>query len=119
MIEVHVTLSREMFGTSVEASLTTDQVAHLVEGVRFTETMLKSRVDKDEMAKKKAHLRPVFFRSVVAKKALKAGTRLEKTQLTTKKPGTGLSAELLNDLVGRELATDVAENQLLREEDLV
>jgi len=119
MIEVHVTLSREMFGTSVEASLTTHQLAHLVEGVRFTESMLNSPVDKDEMAKKKAHLRPVFFRSVVAKEALKAGTHLEKAQLTTKKPGTGISAELLNDLVGRELAADVAADQLLREEDLV
>jgi sialic acid synthase SpsE len=50
---------------------------------------------------------------------MKAGSKLEKADMTTKKPGTGISAELLNDLVGRELAKDVSADQLLREEDLV
>jgi N-acetylneuraminate synthase len=119
MIEVHVTLSREMYGTSVDASLTTEELSELVEGVRFIETMQATPVDKDEMAKAKAHLRPVFFRSVVMRDAMKAGSKLEKADMTTKKPGTGISAELLNDLVGRELAKDVSADQLLREEDLV
>jgi N,N'-diacetyllegionaminate synthase len=119
MIEVHVTLSREMYGTSVDAALTSEELKDLVEGVRFIETMQASPVDKNEMAKTKAHLRPVFFRSVVVRKAMKAGQRLEKAEMTTKKPGTGISAELLNDLVGRELAKDVAADQLLREEDLI
>lgn len=117
MIEVHVTLSREMYGTSVDASLTPAEMAELVKGVRFIESMLGSPVDKDQMAARKAKLRPVFFRSVVAKEDLKAGTVLQKANLTTKKPGTGISAEMLNELVGRKLASDVAGDQLLSEKD--
>ena len=118
MLEVHVTLTREMFGTSVDASLTTAELHELVKGVRFIEAMQSNPVDKDAIAASKAKLRPVFFRSVVAKQDLKKGTLLEKAHLTTKKPGTGIPAERLNDLVGRTLAKDVKVNQLLAEGDL-
>ena len=47
MIEVHVTLSREMFGPDVPASVTTAELKQLVEGVHFIESMLANPVDKD------------------------------------------------------------------------
>ena len=118
MLEVHITLTREMFGTSVDASLTTAELRQLVQGVRFVEAMRANPVDKDAIAAEKAQLRPVFFRSVVARDDLARGTVLEQTHLTTKKPGTGISAERLNELVGRKLAKDVKADQLLAEEDL-
>ena len=119
MIEVHVTLSREMFGLDVPASLTPSELRQLVEGVRFIETVLKSPVDKDQTAIEKAELRKLFFHSVVAKKDLPAGTVLMGEHLATKKPGTGIGADRLDELVGRKLARDVRRNQLLAEEDFV
>ncbi len=119
MLEVHATLSREMPGTSVDASLTTLELKQLVEGVRFIEAMMASPVDKDALAASKANLRPVFFRSVVAKQDLAAGTVLDKSHLTTKKPGTGIPADRLHGLVGRRLARDVKRDQLLADEDIV
>lgn len=118
MLEVHITLSRELYGTSVDASLTTTELRELVEGVRFIEAMLNSPVDKDKLAKDKAGLRPVFFRSVVATQDLPAGSVLAGEHLTTKKPGTGIPADRLSELVGRKLARDVKRDQLLSEEDL-
>ena len=118
MLEVHITLSRELYGTSVDASLTTSELGQLVEGVRAIERMQSNPVDKDAMAASKAHLRPVFFRSVVAREGMAKGTILEKSHMTTKKPGTGISAEKLNDLVGRELLRDVQADQLISQEDL-
>lgn len=118
LLEVHVTLSRETYGTSVDASLTTVELRELVEGVRFIETALGSPVDKDSMAKEKENLRPVFFRSVVAKQDLAAGTVLGKDHLTTKKPGTGIPADRLDQMVGRKLARALKKDQLLAEEDL-
>ena len=119
MIEVHVTLSREMFGLDVPASLTPSELRQLVEGVRFIETVLRSPVDKDQTAVEKAELRKLFFHSVVAKKDLPAGTVLMGEHLATKKPGTGIGADRLDELVGRKLARDVRRNQLLAEEDFV
>jgi N,N'-diacetyllegionaminate synthase len=119
LLEAHVTLSRETYGTSVDASLTTTELRQLVEGMRFIETALASPVDKDRMAREKENLRPVFFRSVVAKQDLAAGTVLGKDDLTTKKPGTGIPADRLDEMVGRKLARALKKDQLLADEDLV
>jgi N-acetylneuraminate synthase len=118
MVEVHVTLSRELPGTSVEASVTTAELTQLAEGMAAIDAMQGNPVDKDQMAADKAKLRPVFFRSVVAKEDLAKGTVLTKESLTTKKPGTGISGERLNDLVGKTLVRDLVKDQLLAEEDI-
>jgi N,N'-diacetyllegionaminate synthase len=118
MLEVHVTLTREMPGTSVDASLTTKELADLVKGVRFTEAMLASPVDKDSMAKSKADLRPVFFHSLVAAKDLQAGAVLKREDLASKKPGTGISSDRMDEIVGRKLARSLKRDQLLSETDL-
>lgn len=118
MIEVHVTLSRDMFGPDVPASLTPAELTQLVEGVRFTEKLLASPVNKDEAAKKKNDLRKLFFHSVVAGDDLPAGTVLEKGHLASKKPGHGFPVEQINKLLGRKLIKNLKKDEFISEEDL-
>jgi N,N'-diacetyllegionaminate synthase len=118
LLEVHVALSREMFGPDVVASVTTSELRQLVEGVRFIETMRAHPVDKDAAAKDTEPLRRLFTRSIVARRALPAGAVLAAADLAIKKPGTGLPPERLGDLVGRTLARAVAADQLLAVEDV-
>ncbi|MBI3159822.1 MAG: N-acetylneuraminate synthase family protein [Chloroflexi bacterium] len=118
LLEVHVTFSREMYGTSVDASLTLDELAEVVQATRFIEAMLNNPVDKDAQAAGMAGLREVFFRSVVPRRDLKAGTTLKAEDLTTKKPGSGIPANRIGEVIGRTLARDVAADQLLNMEDL-
>src|SRR5436190_2217195 len=117
-LEVHVTLSREMFGPDVPASLTTGELRQLVDGVRFIEKMKSSPVDKDAMAAETAPLRNLFTKSVTARQDLAAGTLLREEHLTAKKPGTGIPAARLPELVGRRLRRDVQADELLSEEML-
>jgi N-acetylneuraminate synthase len=119
MIEVHVTLIRALFGPDVPASLTQAELAQLVEGVRFIEAALGAPVDKDLAAEQRADLRQLFFHSVVANQDLPVGTVLQREHLATKKPGSGMPAERLPELVGRKLARQLNRDQLLAEEDLV
>lgn len=119
MLEVHVTLSREMFGPDVSSSLTTAELRQLVEGVRFIEAMKNAPLDKDQLAQDKAELRGLFFHSLVAKEDLAKGTELRAEHLAAKKPGTGIPTERMQDVVGRKLARDVQADHLLSEEDLV
>src|SRR5947207_3903509 len=49
-LEIHVTMSREMFGPDVKASVTTAELRQLVDGIRFIERMRLNPVSKDEMA---------------------------------------------------------------------
>lgn len=118
VLEVHVTLSREAFGPDVPASLTTGELRQLVEGVRFLERALASPVDKDGMAVEMEPLRRMFTKSVVARSDLKAGTVLADEHLAVKKPGGGLPAARLPELIGRRLARAVGVDEPLRVEDL-
>ena len=118
MLEVHVTLSREMFGPDVSASVTTGELRQLVEGVRFIERMRASPLDKDASARETAPLRRLFTRSLVAKEALPAGTVLRREHITIKKPGTGLAPDRLDAIIGKRLARPVSADQLLSAEDL-
>jgi N-acetylneuraminate synthase len=118
VLEIHVTLSREMFGPDVPSSITTAELRQLVSGVRFIETMRASNVDKDQMAAELSPLRDLFTKSVVARTDLPAGIVLSLDLLTTKKPGTGIAAARIHELVGRRLRRAVAADTLLSEADL-
>jgi N-acetylneuraminate synthase len=118
VLEVHVTLSREMFGPDVPASITTSELRQLVEGVRFIEKMRASPVNKELMAQEMVELRRTFTKSVVIRRDLPVGTVLQEEHLTVKKPGTGIPAERLPEVIGRRLKRPVMADRLLSKEDL-
>ncbi len=119
VLEVHVTLSRAMFGPDVPASVTPDELGQLVMGIRAIEQMIAHPVDKDAQAAELAPLRRLFNKSVVVRVDLAAGTVLQATHLAAKKPGIGIPAARLPDLIGRSLRRAVAADTLLTAEDLV
>jgi N-acetylneuraminate synthase len=71
------------------------------------------------MASEMMPLRHLFTKSVVAKVGLSAGTVLRAEHLTVKKPGTGIPAARLPELIGRTLRHAVTADQLLQEADVV
>jgi N-acetylneuraminate synthase len=118
LLEVHVAFSRRMFGPDVSSSLVVEELESLVRGVRHVETVLDHPVDKDLVAKELAPLHDLFTKSLVPSADLEAGTVLERTHLSAKKPGTGISAARIDDLVGRRLRRAVVRDQLLVDDDL-
>lgn len=118
VLEVHLTLTREMFGPDVPASVTPDQLRQLVEGIRFIETMRAHPLDKQELSASVQLLRDIFTKSVMARLDLSAGTVLEAHHLAAKKPGTGIPANELPRLIGRRLKRDVGFDHLLSHDDL-
>jgi N,N'-diacetyllegionaminate synthase len=119
MLEVHVTLSRRMFGPDVPASITTGELKQLVEGIRYIEKMIAHPINKEDMARVLKPLRNMFTKSVVARKDLKAGEVLSQDDLALKKPGTGIPASRLAEIVGRKLKRSIAADQLISEKDLI
>lgn len=118
VLEVHLTLSREAFGPDVPASVTTAELRQLVDGVRFIERARAHPLDKDQMAGELGPLRSLFTKSVVARTDLPRGKVLAEADLAVKKPGTGIPATRLPELVGRKLGRAVTANALLSEDDL-
>jgi N-acetylneuraminate synthase len=70
------------------------------------------------MASSMSELKRIFGKSVVAARDLKAGSVLDDASIALKKPGTGIPAARLRDVVGRKLKRDVKADELFAEEDL-
>jgi N-acetylneuraminate synthase len=118
ILEVHVTFSHECFGPDVIASVTTGELRQLVEGIRFIEKAKANPVDKEALAAELGALRQTFTKSIVARVDLQPGATLREEDLAIKKPGTGIPAARLREVIGRRLLAAVKADQLLRESDL-
>lgn len=118
ILEVHVAFSRALFGPDVCASVTTDELGQLVEGIRFIEKMKAHPVDKAQIAVEMQPLRDTFTQSLCACADLRAGTVLLREHLTARKPGVGIPVRDLEAVIGQRLKKDVAAGCFLRPEDI-
>ncbi len=118
VLELHVALSREMFGPDVKASVTTAELKQLVDGCRSIEKMVASPIEKDEMAEQASELRGMFTKSVVAGSDLSAGTIINREHLKLKKPGLGVPATGIPEIEGKTLRRDIRTDELLLLADL-
>ena len=119
VLEIHVALSRECFGPDVVASVTTQELTTIVEGVRFIERMRSHVVVKDKIAKELKPVRERFTKSIVVQGDLPIGALLTADCLTVKKPGTGIPADRLPSIIGRRLRRPVAAGEMLSTTDLI
>jgi N,N'-diacetyllegionaminate synthase len=118
LIEVHLTLSRDMFGPDVVASITPAEMKQLVDGVRFIERMKAHPLSKDAVDPRTAPMREIFFKSVVPLDSYPTGTTLTAQMLGLKKPGTGIPAAEFKQVIGRVLKRAVEKDRPLQKDDL-
>ena len=117
VIERHLTFSRLMYGSDARHSLEPTEFADLVRGIRAIETMLASKVDKDDVARF-ATMKTTFEKSVVSLVDIPAGALITEAMIGIKKPGTGLPARRYKEVVGRRAARSIPANRVLQEEDV-
>ncbi len=115
LLEVHAVFHRGCFGPDTPSSVTVDELAELVRGVRFVQTARRNPVDKDAVAVEMATMKRTFQKSVVAARDLPAGTVLSDADLAFKKPGTGIPAGRATELVGRPLKAAIARDEQFEE----
>ncbi len=118
VIEKHLTFSRLMYGSDARHSLEPAELADLVRGVRTIEATLAGRVDKDGAARRLRPMKEIFEKSVVTVVAIPEGTVIDRTMIAAKKPGTGIPARRLGEIVGRRARRAIARDTQVREEDL-
>ncbi|MFA9395565.1 MAG: N-acetylneuraminate synthase family protein [Halodesulfovibrio sp.] len=118
LLEVHVVFSKKCFGPDTKASLTIEDLASLVKGVRKIETAKKHPVDKDKMSAEKKELKTLFSRSIVAARKLKKGHVITNDDLQFKKPNLGIDAKYYKKVIGRIVLDDVEKDQYLSESEL-
>jgi len=117
VIEKHLTFSREMYGSDARHSLTPEEFSQLVDGIRAIETALTSPVDKNAVDAYRT-MKETFEKSVVSVVDIEAGALLTEEMLAVKKPGTGIPARSLPEVVGRVAKHRIKRDSLIRWDDL-
>jgi N-acetylneuraminate synthase len=100
IIEKHFTLDRSLPGPDHRASLEPAELAEMVKAIRDVEAALGDGKKMPSPAELKN--RDIARRSVVAAKEIKAGELFSETNLTIKRPGTGLRPIELWDRIGKK-----------------
>jgi N,N'-diacetyllegionaminate synthase len=111
VIEKHFTLDRSMEGPDHKASLEPDELAQMVESVRCVEAALGDGVKKPAPSEIKNMA--VARKSIVAKTAIKKGDVYTTDNITTKRPGTGLSPMRWHEILGTRADRDYEEDELI------
>ena len=116
VIEKHLTLDRRLPGPDHAASLEPQDFSRMVLGIRRVSAMLGDgvkapRADELETAR-------VARRSIVARKAIAAGTPLSEDLLICRRPASGIAPRELPDLVGRRTRRALKAGDLLQWDDL-
>ena len=118
ILEFHAVFDKRMFGPDAKASLTIDEIARLVEGVRTIETALSHLVNKQDNNRFSA-LKSIFEKSLAVNKDLQAGHVLTFDDLEAKKPkGFGIDASQWQQAIGKKLKTDKTAWDFLTKEDI-
>jgi N-acetylneuraminate synthase len=116
-VEKHFTLSRELYGPDAALAVEPDELEDLVEGIREIETMLAHPVDKDDLGPV-AEMKRVFEKSVVSLREISAGAEISREMLAAKKPGTGIPAARLEEVIGRTARATIAADTVITEDML-
>lgn len=111
VIEKHFTLDRNLQGPDHKASLEPDELKTMVDGIRKIELALGTGVKKPSESEIKNRL--VARKSIVAKKAIKAGDILTDENITTKRPGSGVNPMKWNEVLGTKAIRDFEEDELI------
>lgn len=118
VVEKHLAFSRLMYGSDARHSLEPSEFAHLVQGIRAIEKMLASPVDKGAMGTRLSDMKQVFEKSVVTLVDIPEGTAVTSQMVGLKKPGTGMPAARLCEIIGQRVRRHIPRNSMLAEEDL-
>ncbi|MBY0415674.1 MAG: N-acetylneuraminate synthase family protein, partial [Bdellovibrionales bacterium] len=111
VIEKHFTLDKEMQGPDHKASLDPAELKNLVDGIRNIEKALGSK-DKKPTNNELENIK-VARKSIVAKVDIKEGEIFTWDNLTTKRPGTGISPMKIKEIFGQKAKRNFSQDEIV------
>lgn len=111
IIEKHFTLDRNMEGPDHKASLEPGELAAMVTAVRHIEKALGN--GEKFVSPSEAKNRDIARKSIIARRAIQKGETLTEDNITTKRPGSGISPMRWFEVLGTRAARDFQEDELI------
>lgn len=115
LIEKHFTVDKELPGWDHEVSANPDEMKYIVDESAVVSRSLGkyrrtvSKAEKEKMQK--------FRRSIVLTRDMKKGEKITGDDIAFKRPGTGISPNMENFVIGRVLKTDKKFDDILTYDD--
>lgn len=110
LLEIHATMSKDMFGPDVCASLTIEEIRQMTEGIRYIEKLV---APKDQPSQCFTQNRLLFLKSLAYRRNMKKGDVIKYEDLMLLKPGTGIQASQKERIIGKAILCDVAEGSFV------
>lgn len=111
IIEKHFTLDRHMEGPDHRASLEPSELGQMIRALRHVSQALGDGIKRPTPSELKN--RDIARKSIVASRPIAAGEILTAENLTTKRPGTGLSPMLWDSVIGTPAPRALQKDDLL------
>lgn len=111
VIEKHFTLDREMEGPDHKASLEPDELKQMVKAIRNIEKAIGDGVKKPSDSEKKNI--EIVRKSIVTTTKIMKGEVFTEENITTKRPGNGISPMKWFEVLGQVAKRDFEEDQLV------
>jgi len=111
VIEKHFTLDRTLPGPDHVASLEPDEMKQMVDSIRHIEAALGSGIKQVSPSERKNMA--IARKSIIAARDIACGEVFTADNLTTKRPGNGISPMRWNEVIGRKAVRDFGEDELI------
>tara|TARA_B100001059_G_scaffold236603_1_gene288172 strand:- start:1222 stop:2229 length:1008 start_codon:yes stop_codon:yes gene_type:complete len=111
VIEKHFTLDKNLPGPDHKASLEPDNLKSMIEAIRNIEIALGDGIKRPTSSESRN--KSVARKSLVASKCIKTGEVFSAENITTKRPGTGMSPMTWDTVIGRKAARDFTVDELI------
>lgn len=111
IIEKHFTLSRSLKGPDHKFALEPRELKKMIKNIRETELALGS--PKKIIPKSEKNMYELGRRSIIARKFISKGKKIEVSDLIIKRPGYGISPKFLEIIIGRESKKDIEEDEII------
>ena len=115
LVEKHFILDRRQPGPDQSVSIEPYDLYQLVQAVRRVEEALGNSKTVHELERP---IRVWAHRSVVSLRPIPKGTQVSENMVWTKRPGTGIAAKYLDQVVGKVAKIDIPQDHLIRWEEL-
>jgi N,N'-diacetyllegionaminate synthase len=111
VIEKHFTLDKALKGPDHQASLDPIELSSMVQAIRNIEQAIGSGIKKPSSSETKNIT--IARRSIVACRPIKKGQEFTEDNITTKRPGVGISPMRWDEIIGRNACRDFLADELI------
>ncbi|MCR5672932.1 MAG: N-acetylneuraminate synthase family protein [Lachnospiraceae bacterium] len=113
LVEKHFTLDKTLKGNDHYHAMDPDDARNILESIRRLDMLRGSGelkcLDSETTARKNAR------RSLVSSGFIKKGCVITADMLTFKRPGTGISPDAIDDVIGKTAAVDIEDDTIIQE----